>query len=302
MSERLKIGLIGAGVFAGYHANKLSAHPRVAFTAVVDQSGKRAVELAKKHDVPSLSLSELLDVSDAVIIASSASSHGRLAARALKAGCHCLIEKPLATTLAAAETIIAIARSNNLTVQVGHQERMILSAIGLDKVRERPLRIEAVRHSTYSDRGTDTSVTMDLMTHDIDLCTALMGSAPISVSGEARPVQSDTPDMAYALLQYGNAVAQLSASRVEDASERWMKLTYPCGEVRIDFNAKTLTHSTDFALEENFADKHIAKNSLSAVTDIFVKAVLDGTPVLVSAEEGAIAVRTAMVIDKGDNG
>lgn len=302
MSERLKIGLIGAGVFAGYHANKLSAHPRVTFTGVVDRSGKRAAELAKKHDVPSLKLDELLDVSDAVVIASAASAHGDLAVKALKAECHCLIEKPLATSIAAAEKIVSTALSRDLVVQVGHQERMVLAAIGLDNLKERPVRIEAVRHSSYSHRGTDTSVTMDLMTHDIDLCTALMGRAPDDVRGEAQPIRSDMPDMAYGILHYGNAVALLSASRVENASERWMKVTYPSGEVLIDFSAKTLVNSTDFALDETFADKKIAKDSLGAATDMFVKAVLDGTPVLVSAEEGAIAVRTAMTIDEGKDG
>jgi len=77
------------------------------------------------------------------------------------------------------------------------------------------------------------------------------------------------------------------------ASERWMKLTYPSGEVHINFNTKTLTNTTKFALNENYEEDEIAKDSLGAATDVFVKAILDGTPVLVSAEEGAIAVRTA---------
>lgn len=299
MSEKLKVGLIGAGVFAGYHANKLTAHPRVEFTGVVDRSGKRAAALGGKHGIPVLSLTDLLHVSDAVVIASAASAHGDLAVQALKSGCHCLIEKPLATSVSAAEKIASTAATHGLVVQVGHQERMVLAAIGLSEIKERALRIEAVRYSPYSVRGTDTSVTMDLMTHDIDLCTAVMGQAPDLVRGEARPVRSKTPDMAYGLLNYGDSTARLSASRVENAGERWMKLTYPSGEVRIDFNAKTLTHSTDFALDENFADNMIAKDSLGAATDIFVNAVLDGSPVLVSAEEGAIAVRTAMMIDRG---
>lgn len=300
MSERLKIGLIGAGVFAGYHANKLADHPRVIFTGVVDRSGIRAAKLAEKHGIPVLSLAKLLAVSDAVVIASSASAHSQISVQALRAGCHCLIEKPLATTATDAENITDMAAAKNLTVQVGHQERMVLRAIGLDKIEERPLKIEAVRNATYSLRGTDTSVTFDLMTHDIDLCTALMGGEADDIQGQSGIVRSGTADMAYARLRYGTSIARLSASRVANVGERWMKLTYRSGEVRIDFNAKTLTNSTQFALNENFAEDDIAKDSLGAATDNFVRAVLDDTPVLVSAEDGAIAVRTALAIDGGE--
>lgn len=300
MSKRLKIGLIGAGVFAGYHANKLAEHPRVTFIGVVDRSGDRAASLAKKHNVPVLSLVELLAVSDAVVVASPASAHGAIAVQALRAGCHCLIEKPLATTEAEAENIAGLAASENLIVQVGHQERMVLRAIGFDDIRETPLKIEAVRNSPYSIRGTDTSVTFDLMTHDIDLCTALMGRAPDEINGQSGIVRSDTEDMAHAVLRYGKSVAYLSASRVADIGDRWMKLTYPSGEVRIDFNAKTLTNTTEFALNVDFAEEPIAKDSLGAATDNFVRAILDDAPVLVSAEDGAIAVRIALAIDGGE--
>lgn len=299
MSERLKIGLIGAGVFAGYHAQKLSRHPHVDFTGVVDQSGKRASDLAGKHNVPHSSLGDLLRVSEAIVIASAASAHKSLSVQALEAGCHCLIEKPLAATEEGALAVTALAKSKNLIVQVGHQERMVFEAIGLMNVRERPLKIEAVRNSPYSVRGIDTSVTFDLMTHDIDLCTALMGRAPEEVEGLAGCVRSETADMAYGRLHYGGTVAHLTASRVAKETERWMKLTYATGEVYIDFNKKTLTNSTAFVLDANFADKAIAKDSLGAATDNFVRAILDGVPVLVSADDGLIAVQAAAQIDEG---
>ena len=298
MSERLKIGLVGAGVFAGYHANKLAAHARVEFVGVVDQNRARAAELARKHSVSVMSLPDLFSASEAVIIACPASAHDAVAIRALQAGCHCLIEKPLAISAAKAAQITRLAKETRRILQVGHQERLILRAIGLDRVQERPLQIEAVRHSPYSVRGTDTSVTFDLMTHDIDLCTALMGGEADEIQGQSECVRSETADMAYAILHYGPSTARLSASRVERQSERWMKLTYPSGEVRIDFNAKSLTHGTSFALNENFGDSEFAKDSLGAATDVFVRAILDGTPVLVSGHDGAIAVRTAEVIDE----
>ena len=297
MSDRLKIGLIGAGVFAGYHANKLAAHPRVSFVGVMDRNRTAAENLAKRHQIAVMPIEDLFEQSDAVVIASPATTHGAIALQALEANCHCLIEKPVATTAKETDDIIALANSKNLTVQIGHQERLILEAIGLNAVEERPLKIEAVRNSKYSTRGTDTSVTMDLMSHDIDLCTALMGKAPDEVKGQSGTVRPGKADMAHGLLRYGIALARLSASRVAKVSERRMKIIYPSGIVEIDFNAKTLSHTTSFELNKNFAEDERAKDSLGAATDIFVRAVLDKTPVLVSAEEGAIAVRTAIAID-----
>jgi len=170
--DSLKIGLIGAGVFASYHANKLAKHPRVDFIGIVDRDETKARNLAKQHGVRSMSLPELLKQSDAIVIATPATTHGDFATQALKADCHCLIEKPLTISAKNADEIIALAAANNLKIQVGHQERLVARAIGLMGLSERPIKIEAVRNSTYSARGTDASVTMDLMTHDIDLCTA----------------------------------------------------------------------------------------------------------------------------------
>ena len=301
MADRLKIGLIGAGVFAGYHANKLAVHQRVTFAGIMDLDRAIAQQLADQHKVEAISLDEVLERSDAVVIASPATTHGVIAVQALQAGCHCLIEKPLTISAHEADEIIRLAAFKNLTVQVGHQERLVLRAIGLEEAPERPIKIEAVRDSPYSTRGTDTSVTMDLMTHDIDLCTALFGAAPDAVKASAACVKSRTPDIAEAVLTYGKSSAILTSSRVAESSKRRMKITYPSGFVEIDFNAKTLTHTTPFALHADFAEDSRAKDSLGEATDIFIRAILDKTPVLVSAEEGAIAVLTALQIDEALN-
>ncbi len=297
MSQGLKIGLIGAGVFAGYHANKLSAHPRVDFVGIYDADEEKAAALSETHKISAYSLVGLLAESDAVIIAASATFHGEIGLQALDAGCHCLIEKPLATSVQQAEAIVMRASEKGLRVQVGHQERMVLRAIGLDLINERPLAIKAVRSNPYSKRGTDTSVTMDLMTHDIDLCTALFEQAPDRVDGHSTAIKSKTADEAQGRLHYGDAVAELTASRIVETGERYMMISYPSGEVHIDFNAKTLTHSTPFDLNTHFAEDSRAADSLGAATDVFVRAVLDGSPVLVSAEDGAVAVQVAAEID-----
>ncbi|CAM3866063.1 Gfo/Idh/MocA family protein [Litorimonas haliclonae] len=296
--KKLKIGLIGAGVFGGYHANKLAAHEQVDFLGLFDPDVERSSALAEKHGVKSYKgPSDLFSAVDAVVIACPAIYHGENAIAALQANCHALIEKPIATSLEEAEKIVSLAEEKNLIVQIGHQERFVAAAIGLDKTGETPTHIIAVRNTGYSPRGTDTSVTLDLMTHDIDLCCLLMGEAPISVSGASEPVKSKTPDTARAELNFANGTAILSASRVEEGVSRQMTLKYPSGTVLIDFAAKTLQHNTSFALNADFGAVPSAADSLGAATNSFIAAILDGAPVSASAQDGLTAARVALQID-----
>lgn len=299
MSRELKIGVVGAGVFGGYHANKCAAHSRVEYVGTYDRSLERAQSIASPRGGRAFrNYGVLLAACDAVIIATPASQHGEMALRALKSGCHTLIEKPIATSRVAAQRCLDAAALNGLVLQVGHQERFVAKAIGLDRISEQPNRIEAKRHSPYSTRGTDVSVTLDLMTHDIDMVLWLMGEDAQQVRGEAVKVCSDTADAALANIQFASgSSARLSASRVEPASERVMKLTYPSGSVTIDFNAKTLTQTAGFDLNANFGDTPLARDSLGAATDSFVSAILDGTPIEITGGHGLRALDAALRVD-----
>lgn len=295
----LKVGLVGAGVFGGYHANKLASLNDVTFIGVFDEDKERCEALARKHDVKSYdALKDVLNASDAVIIATHASSHGDIAKQALKAQCHTLIEKPIATSLDDAEEIVCLAEHNTLVVQIGHQERFVAKAIGLDQINEKPTHIIATRNTSYSPRGTDTSVTLDLMSHDIDLCCYLMGSTPQSLSGTSEAIRSKTPDRARAELNFKDATAILSSSRVEEGVSRQMTLRYPSGTVLIDFVEKTLQHNTPFTLNADFANDAKAADSLGAATQSFVSSILNGTDIIVSAQDGLNAARIAIEIDK----
>lgn len=298
MTVKLKMGVVGAGVFGGYHAGKCASHDRVDFVGIYDPDYDRAVVGADKHNVKAYKLyADMLDAVDAVIIAAPASSHGEMATDALKANCHVLIEKPIADNADKAEDIVELAESLKLIVQVGHQERFVLKAIGLDRVSERPVKITGHRRSPYSERGTDVSVTLDLMTHDLDLVLWLMDEDPTQISGASKIVKSKTPDTAYAELKFPNAQARLEASRIEAASSRQMEIIYPCGKVEIDFNAKTLLHDTPFQLNSEFGEDPMAQDSLGAATNAFVEAVLDGKPVAITGGNGLRALRAALHVD-----
>jgi predicted dehydrogenase len=298
MNERLKIGVIGAGVFGGYHAGKCAAHPRLELVGIFDPDRARCRASATKQNTQAFfHPSELFASVDAAIIACPAIYHGDMALAALQAGCHVLIEKPIADNVSKAQRIVDIAASNDLIVQVGHQERFVFKAIGLDTIPETPTKIVGHRFSPFSHRGTDVSVTLDLMTHDLDLVLWLMGETPVSISGQSLRVASSKPDAAYAKLSFSHGVARLEASRVEEASSRQMRLTYPSGTIEIDFNAKSLIHDTPFDLNDRFGDSPMARDSLGAGTNAFVDAVLDGKPAPISGEDGLRALKAALRID-----
>lgn len=297
-ANRLKIAVIGAGVFGGYHANKCAANPRVEFVGVYDHNVDRAKTQADKHGVQAFDdFQSMLAKTDAVIVASPASTHGAMALTALEFGKHCLIEKPVASTLREAERIVELAKKKNVGVQIGHQERFVVKAIGLDAVPQSPINIVSRRMGKYSPRGTDVSVTLDLMTHDLDLALMLMGGLPSNVRGQTRSEKSNHPDFSRAELRFENGTASLTASRLEEDFSRTMDITYPSGTVQIDFNAKTLTHNTPFELNENFGEDPSAKDSLGAANAAFISAILDGTPIPVTAMDGYNALKLALAID-----
>ncbi|RKQ71511.1 putative dehydrogenase [Litorimonas taeanensis] len=296
--KRLKVGLLGAGVFGGYHAGKLASHPKVTFVGVYDPNPEKRQELAEKYGTIDFKTEEaLFSVCDAIILANPAVNHGPSAINALKSDCHVLIEKPMATSIKDAEEILSLSKGRNRVVQVGHQERYVIRAIGLDKVDETPQKIVGIRKSTFSRRGGDTSVTLDLMTHDIDLCCMLMRDIPHSISGTSETVNTPRPDRARAELTYKSGSAILTASRVADEVGRQMTIQYPSGTVLIDFGKKTLQHNTPFKLDTNFGDNPSAKDSLGAATEQFISAVLEGSPVSVTAKDGYEAARIAINID-----
>lgn len=302
MSRKLKIGVVGAGVFGRYHVGKCAAHSDVDLIGVFDHRYSSAVKAAKECAAKAYAqFSDLLTDIDAVIIASPAQSHGALSIQALEAGVHCLIEKPIAASEKDAAQIVALAKANKCTVQIGHQERFVAGAIGLDKIPEVPLSITAFRMSPYSARGTDVSVTLDLMTHDLDLLNLLIEERPTEVKGVPMTVRSNFADASLGIITFPSGMtAKLHASRVEAGFRRTMEITYPRGTVSIDFNAKTLTHDTPFDLDTNFASNPLASDSLGAATNAFVAAILSDKPVPITAEDGYRALEMALAID-GEN-
>ncbi len=302
---RLNIGVIGAGHFGRYHALKVAASDRTTLIGVHDPDAERARTVGWEVGAPPLPLDALIKAADAVIIAAPAAAHHALAAGALRAGRHVLVEKPITATLAEADDLAALAAKQGLVLQVGHLERFSAGHGAVAGRIGRPVYLEAVRIAPFKPRGTDVSVILDLMIHDIDLVLSLVDSPVESVDAVGAAVSSDHEDIANARIRFENgAVATITASRVSFRTERRMRIFAGDGYMAVDFAARRLTlvgrgigtpapGLPGFGTETASWEDH---DALAAEHAAFVASVLDGAPVLVDAAAGRRALAVAIAV------
>ncbi|MGA2033257.1 MAG: Gfo/Idh/MocA family oxidoreductase [Thermoguttaceae bacterium] len=241
--QTLKMAVIGAGRLGGFHAQKLRSLPQVELLAVVDPSAAARERVAAQCGTQALADHRaLLGVVDAAVIASPTRWHHALAIEFLAAGAHLLVEKPLCTTRAEAEELVALARRKNLVLQVGHVERFNPAFAAAAAQVPAPKYIEAVRAGGVTFRSLDVGVVLDLMIHDIDLVLSLVRAPLQKVEALGLSVLGGHEDIANARLQFQcGSVATLSASRVSYEPVRRMQLWGVQAFAGIDFAARTTT-------------------------------------------------------------
>jgi predicted dehydrogenase len=301
MGESLRGGVIGAGVFGGYHANQYARLPGVVLSAVYDVHPDRAARVAMPLGGRGFAdLAEFLDAVDVVTVASPASFHAEHALATLAAGKSVYIEKPIATNIVDGERVRAAAAAKGLIVACGHQERVQSRAMGLLDIPEHPLRLEALRHGPPSDRSRDVSAILDLMIHDIDLALAISAADPVTAEAEGSLSDDGVWDIARAEVSFEDGFTALfDVSRQATARNRTMKIVYPSGEVEIDFVARTLRNTTPFALNADYADTQAGKDPLGASVEGFLMAVRGEAPrPIVNAEEAIRALDLALAIEQ----
>jgi predicted dehydrogenase len=295
MPESLRGGVIGAGVFGGYHARQYSRIEGVTLSAVFDPHPQRAAEVAMPlggrafHD-----LKAFLDAVDVVTVASPATVHGGQALAVLQAGKPVYVEKPIAVTLAEAQAVRAAGEAAGKVVACGHQERVIFRAMGLLDIPEQPLRLEAVRHGLPSPRCQDVSAVLDLMIHDLDLALSISAASPAQVQAQGGWNGIHT-EIAFD----DGFVAAFEASREAEARKRTMKVVYPSGEVELDFLTREFRNTTPFALNPDFADAPAGRDPLGASVEGFLAAVQGRAPrPIVTADEAIRALDLGLRVEK----
>ena len=304
--QQLRMGVVGAGHFGRFHALKIAAAPRAALVGLHDSDQSRAAAVGKEAGgAPAMALDTLLDACQAVVIAAPADRHHALAGRALDAGCHVLVEKPIAATLAEADDLAARAAARGLVLQVGHLLRFSAEHQAISSRMTRPLYIEATRIAPFKPRGTDVSVILDLMIHDLDLVLALVDSEILSVDAMGAAVSSELEDIANARVRFVNGcIATITASRISLKTERRMRLFSQEGYLSVDFGARELVMigrqrglplpgSGGFRREAISWRDH---DAMAAEHAAFAAACLDGAPVLVDAAAGRRALAAALAV------
>ncbi len=291
---------MGVGHFGRLHAEKLAADEMSDLVAVADVDAERARGVAARHGVRAVTdHRELVGAVDAVTIAVPTIAHHEVARFFLEHGVHVLVEKPFASTIAEADDLIALARARGLALQVGHLERFSCFGSGLFEKVTTPLYIEALRIAPFRPRGLDVGVVHDLMIHDIDLVSYLVGAPITSVDAVGAPVLGEREDIVNARITFETGcVATVTASRVAFKSERRLRVFQPDGLLSIDllnkrgaFISKTYKDGTPhFDVEERTLGEH---DSLGSEISSFLHAVAEGTEPVVTGEDGREAMRIA---------
>lgn len=315
--DPIRIGVIGVGNMGQHHTRVLSLLKDVEFIGVSDVNVERGLDTASKYRVRFFeSYQDLLPHVDAVCIAVPTRLHHSVGMDCLRSGVHTLIEKPIAASIAEAESLVNAAAESNGILQVGHIERFNPAFQELSKVlkTEEVLALEAHRMSPYSQRANDVSVVLDLMIHDIDLLLELVGSPVVKLTASgSRAADSGYLDYVTATLGFANGiVATLTASKVTHRKIR--RLAAHCKNclTEADFlNNEILIHrqttanySTDYGQvlyrQDGLIEKVYTSNiePLHAELEHFVHCVRGGDQPSVGGEQALKALRLASLIEQ----
>ena len=237
--SRLRVAVVGCGHLGSIHARLLKSLEDVELVAVVDPLATASRRVAAECGTEALEdLGRLPGYLDAAVIATPTLYHHAVASQLLEQGVHLLVEKPVTSTVAQANHLIALARQRKLVLQVGHVERFNPAWNAVAPYLTAPQYIEVVRAGTYTFRSTDVSIVLDLMIHDLDLVLSLVRSPVVDVDAMGMALFGPHEDLALARLKFANGcVASLKASRVNYQPQRTMQIFAQEAFAAIDFAA-----------------------------------------------------------------
>lgn len=308
MAKKITCAVIGTGYLGKFHAEKYAALENCELVAVVDTNADAAAQVAEK--VGSRAVTDyraLLGKVDAVSIVVPTSYHHQVAKDFLTHGSHVLVEKPITVTVEEADELIALAKTNDLKLMVGHLERFNAAILGLDLVREKPLFIESHRLAPFNPRANDVSVVLDLMIHDIDIILDLVDSEVERIDAKGVTVLTSDTDIANARLTFRNGcVANVTASRASLKVERKMRMFMPNRYLSVDFQNRVLAEYRKGEKEmfpgipEILSAESTFENGDALMEEIrhFVGCIETGHEPLVSGSAGRRALATAIEITR----
>ena len=318
-----KIGVVGVGHLGKRHLENLMSLNKAFCAGFYDKNINRANQLENETGAKKFfSIQELLDQSEAIIIAVPTSDHYKVGRLCLESGKHVFIEKPICANIAEAEAMVELANSKKLILQVGHVERVNPAVLTLKEtdIPLEPRYIETHRLAPYRIRGTEVPVVLDLMIHDLDVILSLVNSPITNVSATGVSIMTKSVDIANARLEFSNGcVANITSSRVAKDYVRKLRLFEQEIYITIDFlqgltevykvldeNKENPTALISAPLETNGQNRQIVYeklkqktiNALALELENFIASIDGEEQPIVTGEEGLEALELAMLIQE----
>lgn len=309
----LKVGIFGVGHLGKFHVSNWLKINNVELIGFYDPSNEAAAAISKEYKLTRFdSPDALIEACDAVDIIAPTTHHFELCEKAIRKSRHVFVEKPLANDMEEAHKIVKLAKEANVKVQVGHVEQFNPAYLALKGYELNPMFIEVHRLAQFNPRGTEVSVILDLMIHDINIILSIVKSDVKNISASGVAVMTDTPDIANVRIEFNNGcVANLTSSRISMKKMRKMRLFQKDAYIGIDFLEKKteiikLKDDRDkdaftFDIETPLGKKVVAitqppvqdVNAILLELQAFTQSVLENKPIAVSEVDGLIAMDVA---------
>jgi predicted dehydrogenase len=310
----LKVGVFGTGHLGKFHLNNWKQIRDAEVVGFFDPNDKIAAEVSAKYHIPRYSdPEELVEQCDAVDIIAPTPAHFSLCELAIRKGKHVFVEKPLANNMEEARTLLKLVKESNVKMQVGHVERFNPAFLALEGIELYPMFIEVHRLAEFNPRGTEVSVILDLMIHDIDIILHIVKSDVKNIYSSGVAVMTDTPDIANVRIEFNNGcVANLTSSRISMKKMRKMRIFQKDAYIGVDFLNKkseiiSLDHNEDkgdgftFDIETLNGKKSILVrspevpdvNAIQLELEKFTESIIQNKPTTVSELDGFRAMDIA---------
>jgi predicted dehydrogenase len=303
VASGLPIGVIGTGALGRHHVRILSSLPGARLVGLHDANPAAAAAVASEHGARVFDdVDELARLCEAVVLAVPTVEHARLGVRLLEAGRHVLVEKPIASSLAEADALLAAAERAGKVLGVGHVEFYNPAVQALLQAGSAPRFVEVQRLGVFSPRSLDVDVVLDLMIHDLQILHALDPTPVAEVRATGIAVLSPRIDIANVRLAFASGcVANLTASRVSAEKARKLRLFSPRAYFSLDYQQQEIK---GYRLEEADGKPEIVRADLPVVPgeplrrelEAFVAACRGEEAPLVGGAEGRRALATALEV------
>jgi predicted dehydrogenase len=318
----LKVGVFGVGHLGKYHLNNWKEIEGVKLVGFYDPNEANAKEVATHYGLKRFAdADKLIDACDAIDIIAPTNFHFELCEKAIRKGKHVFVEKPLANTIEEGKQLVNMVKEANVKMQVGHVERFNPAYLPIKEMQLNPMFIEVHRLAQFNPRGTEVSVILDLMIHDIDIILSIVPSGVKNISASGVAVMTDTPDIANVRIEFNNGcVANLTSSRISMKKMRKMRMFQKDTYIGIDFLDKKTeiirlkgdadAGSFTFDLDTPAGKKTIAVaspkiedgNAIKMELESFVDSIINNKPTAVTELDGYLAMEVAhQILDKIGN-